>query len=71
MSLDLPPRLAADLAEFARQQGKTPEALAAELLRRQVPLVPKDEWERRLLSAAIDCGVSPSDEALSREAMYD
>ena len=34
-------------------------------------LEPRDEWERRLLSAASDCGVSLSNEALSREEMYD
>ena len=34
-------------------------------------LQPRDEWERLLLSAASDCGVALSNEALSREEMYD
>jgi hypothetical protein len=34
-------------------------------------LVPQDEWERRLRSIATDCGVSLSNEALSREELYD
>lgn len=34
-------------------------------------LQPRDERERRLLSAASDCGVSLSNEALGREEMYD
>ncbi|MFN0021423.1 MAG: hypothetical protein ACKVP0_24495 [Pirellulaceae bacterium] len=32
---------------------------------------PRDEWERRLLAVASDCGVSLSNEALGREEMYD
>ena len=35
------------------------------------PPVPIDEWERKLFAAATDCGVSLSDEALSRENLYD
>lgn len=34
-------------------------------------LEPRDEWERRLRAIATDCGVSLSNEALSREEMYD
>lgn len=34
-------------------------------------LQPRDEWERRLLAVATDCGVSLSNEALGREEMYD
>jgi hypothetical protein len=32
---------------------------------------PRDEWERRLRSIATDCGVSLTDEQLSREELYD
>jgi predicted DNA-binding antitoxin AbrB/MazE fold protein len=34
-------------------------------------LEPRDEWERGLLSAAKDCGVSLSNSDLSSEALYD
>lgn len=34
-------------------------------------LVPRDEWEAEILTMGIPCGVSLSDEALSREEMYD
>ncbi|MBC7854702.1 MAG: hypothetical protein IAF94_14815 [Pirellulaceae bacterium] len=34
-------------------------------------LEPRDEWERLLLSAASDCGVALSSEALSSEGLYD
>lgn len=37
----------------------------------QEPIQPQDDWERRLLEAASDCGVSLADEALRREALYD
>ncbi len=32
---------------------------------------PRDEWERSLRAIAVDCGVSLTDEQLSREHMYD
>jgi hypothetical protein len=35
------------------------------------PLEPRDEWERRLLGMATDCGVSLTNEQLSREEMYE
>jgi hypothetical protein len=53
-----------------------PEALATNILREQLPvellaIEPQDEWERRLFGAARSYGVSLSDEALSRENLYD
>lgn len=35
------------------------------------PLPPADDWERGLLAAARDCGVSLPDEALSSDGLYD
>ena len=74
MEIALPPKLEAALAAQAQQRGITAEELAVQVLRKQLlPVerpVPQDEWERRLLSAAVDCGVSLSDEALSRENIY-
>ena len=76
MVITLPPDLAAALSEQARRRGVAPEALALDALRQRFPpasadLEPRDEWERRLLGLAKDCGVSLSDEALSREEMYE
>jgi len=75
MVLTLPPNLEAALSEQARRQGIAPEALALDVLHRHLipaaPPAPADEWERRLLGAASDCGVSLPNEALSREALYD
>ncbi len=76
MVITLPQELAAALSEQARRSGVDPEALALDALRERFPpasagLEPRDEWERRLLEAATDCGVSLSNEALSREEMYE
>jgi predicted DNA-binding antitoxin AbrB/MazE fold protein len=35
------------------------------------PVVAEEEWLRRLRSAASDCGVSLTNEALSSEGIYD
>ena len=76
MVITLPPELAAALSEQARRRDVAPEALALDALRQRfhaapADLEPRDEWERRLLEAATDCGVSLSNEALSREEMYE
>lgn len=75
MTLTLPSPLAAALAEQAHRRGVAPEALAVDvLLRHLLPVAipaPLDEWERGLLAAARDCGVSLPDSALSSEGLYD
>lgn len=75
MVLILPPNLESVLAEQARRRGVAPEALVVDVLRRHLlpaaPPVPVDEWERRLFGAAVDCGVSVPDAALSSEGLYD
>lgn len=49
--------------------------MAVEVLRRHLlpvaPPAPADDWERRLFAAAVDCGVSVPDAALSSEGLYD
>ena len=76
MVINLPPQLEAALIEKARQRGVAPEILVLEALRnRFLPNVaavePRDEWERRLFGAAIDCGVSVPDSALSSDGLYE
>ena len=76
MVITIPPQLEAVLSEQARRRGVAPDVLALDALRaRFLPqpalLEPRDEWERQLLALAKDCGVSLSDEALSREEMYE
>ena len=53
-----------------------PEVLALEALRdRFLPKVPsvepRDDWERKLFEAALDCGVSVPDAALSSDGLYE
>jgi hypothetical protein len=76
MVITLTPQLEAALSEQGGRRGMAPEVLALDALREHFipasnPLQPRDEWERRLLEAATDCGVSLTNEQLSREEMYE
>lgn len=76
MVITLGPELEAILSDIARKQGVAPEVLALDALRERflahtLRLQPQDEWERGLLDAARDCGVSLPDSALSSEGLYD
>ena len=75
MVLTISPELEAALNEIARQQGVAPEELAVNALQQRflaaAALQARDEWERGLLAAARDCGVSLSNSALSSEGLYD
>jgi hypothetical protein len=75
MVINLGPELEAALTEQATRQGVAPDALALKTLRERflagaMPK-PRDEWERRVLGLAKDCGISLPDSAISREALYD
>ena len=68
--------LEAALRKQADAQGIAPEVLAVTALRQRflgmaAALQPQDDWERRLRSAATDCGVSLSNEAVSTEGLYE
>ena len=76
MVITLGPDLEAALNEAARDRDVAPEELALHVLREHFlgmasSLQPRDEWERGLLEAARDCGVSLPDSALSSERLYD
>jgi hypothetical protein len=75
MTLTLEVDLEAALNEQARRQGVAPEVLAVNALRERfltaAALQPRDEWERGLLEAALDCGVSLPNSALSSEGLYE
>jgi hypothetical protein len=76
MVITLGPDLEAALNDLARKQGVAPEVLALNALRERfrapaVRIQPRDEWERGLLAAASDCGVSLSNEAVSSEGLYE
>jgi hypothetical protein len=74
MVINVTPQLEAALNEQARQRGVAPEILALDALRDRflpwVPSEPRDDWERRLFEAAIDC-VSVPDSALSSDGLYE
>jgi hypothetical protein len=75
MVITLGPELEAALNELARRQGVAPEVLALNALRERflapAALQPRDEWERGLLAAARDYGVSLPDSAVSSEGLYE
>ena len=76
MVIAVSPELEAALSESARLRGIAPEALALQTLRDRFladspALVPQDDWERRLLEAATDCGVSLPHSALRAEGLYE
>lgn len=73
------------LQDRATRHGRTPadeaKAILVEVLRvnratdrAQVDaqlIEPQDEWERRLFTAATDCGVALSHEAVGSEGLYE
>jgi hypothetical protein len=76
MVITLDPELEAALKAAASQRGVSPEVLALIALRERFlgpdpSLQPRDEWERGLLEAARDWGVSLPDWALGSEGLYD
>ena len=76
MVITLGPDLEAALNDVARKQGVDPEALALKALSERflapaLPIQPRDEWERGLLAAASDCGISLSNEAVGSEGLYE
>jgi hypothetical protein len=76
MVIPLEPDLESALNDLARKQGVAPEVLALNALRERFlapasSVQPRDEWGRRLLEAAMDCGVSLSNEAVSSEGLYE
>jgi hypothetical protein len=74
MVLDLSPELEAVLKSVARRQGVTAEELAIRALKDRFVrphIEPRDDWERLLLEAGTNCGVSLSNEAVRSEGLYD
>ena len=76
MVITLGSDLESALNDLASKQGIAPEELALSVLRERflppgLQIQPRDEWERRLLEAATDCGVALSHEAVSSEGLYE
>ncbi len=78
MTITLTPEIEQMLTQEAQKTGTTPEALALSKLRMPASLdyqallpPPRDDWERELRSIAENCGVSLTDEDVSRDSLYD
>ncbi len=75
MLITLGPELEAALNEVSRREGAAPDVLAVNALRERflatTELEPRDEWERGLLDAAQNFGVSLPNSALGSEGLYD
>jgi len=76
MVIALTPELEAILNEVARRQGVAPEVLALSALRDRLialtdAIETRDEWERLVLQAGTNCGVSLPHTALSSEGLYE
>jgi hypothetical protein len=83
MTIHLPSDIESTVKGEAIRLGVTPESLVEEAVRarfssattnpqQSVPFIePRDDWERRLLAIAVPCDVVLSDEAMSREHLYD
>ena len=65
----------ANIERYASSKGVTPEDAITEWAMKLIPAVPllepRNEWERKLLSATSSAGVSLSDESVSSEGIYE
>lgn len=80
MVIQIKPPLENRIKDEAARQGIPAETLAFNIMNERFSIVPTystqtssshDDWLRLLRSATSDCGTSLSDEAVSRENMYD
>ena len=74
MVITLTPELEDALKELASREGIAPDVLALKILRERLialvqPVEPRDEWERLIIQAGTDCGVSLPHEALGSEGL--
>jgi hypothetical protein len=74
--ISVPPELEGALNALAKQRGVAPEDLVIDVLRDRLgalsrTIEPRDDWERLILQAGSNCGVSLPDEALSSEGLYE
>ena len=80
MTLALAPDIETLVTETAQERGTTPGEFIDHFLRENLmpkqrqainEIVPRDDWEERILKLGTDCGVSLSNEAVSSEGIYD
>jgi hypothetical protein len=77
IQVELGPEEEARLRERAEARGEAPEDVAGAMLRwllrdnADAATPGPDDWVALVRSLGIECGVSPPDEALSSEGLYD
>ena len=76
MVITLTPELEDALKELASREGIAPDVLALKILRERLialvqPVEARDEWERLIIQAGSDRGVSLPHEALSSKGLYE
>lgn len=76
MTIILAPEIERALNEHLPQLGTTPEGFVTEAVREKLASLPSkkmtdEEWVARLRALAVPAGVSLSDEAVSRESLYE
>jgi hypothetical protein len=76
MTIQVSQQLEVALLDEANRRGVTLEkvvldALQDRFLSKPLPVEPLDEWERNLFGAAVDCGVSVPNLALSSDGLYE
>lgn len=76
MTIILAPEIERALNEHLPQLGTTPEGFVTEAVREKLASLPPkqmtdEEWIARLRALAVPAGVSLSDEAVSRESLYE
>lgn len=76
MNIALDPKLESALVDEAKRQGIDPEAVVLNLLKKRFlelrqPSDARDDWERLVLAAGTDWGVSVPDLALTSDGLYD
>lgn len=76
MTIILAPEIERALNEHLPQLGTTPEGFVTEAVREKLASLPRkamtnEEWVALLRSVATPAGVSLSEEAVSRESLYE
>jgi hypothetical protein len=74
MTITLPPGLAESVLKASRERGQTPEQFVFDALHARLyprPNMSHEEFMAGLRALAVETGVSPTDEQVSREVIYE
>ena len=71
ITIDLMPDVEIRLREKAAERGQDAEVVAAFILRKGLNLDIRNDWEEMVRGIGIPTGTSLSDDAVSRESLYE